>query len=114
MLRGEESVRAVDVAAVRAVYLVSMADGLFHGEETFAVTVFPGEIWVVPESTPGYDDFWRACRAAAAGYFEAVTPGIPWAWRKRVWGLPLFPTPRLWLATDGVLPVWTVRRRVDE
>lgn len=106
MLGNGMVVATVVVDTLLKLYRVQFENGLFHGEERFAVAVFPGQTWVVPPFTPGLDEFWAACLKVSNSFFEVAAPEIPWAWRKRVLGLlPLFPVPRLWIVR-GPLPGW--------
>ena len=110
MLGRRAVVATVAVDTLLKLYRVQFESGLFHGEERFAVAVFPGQTWVVPPFTPGLDEFWRACMSVSMrrdACFEVAALGIPWAWRKRVLGfLPIFPIPRLGILRDGSLPSW--------
>ena len=68
-------VATVAVDTLSKLYRVQFENGLFHGEERFALAVFPGQTWVVPPFTPGLDEFWRACMNISVGtksFFEVA------------------------------------------
>lgn len=87
-----DSKRAQDLTQLRRVRL---ANSLFRGDEEFLRAEFGEQTWLVPEFTPGFDDFLRECLKVCS-IKDTTIETIPWALRQRFLGLiPLFPIPRL-------------------
>lgn len=107
------AIRSETVAAdIQSLFVVSLENPLFTGDEPFFVAVFSGFLWVIPEDTHGLRDFIQAVAPRleeTRAVYRAVSPPRPWRWRRRVLGfLPLFPTPALGCHPLSSKPDWTV------
>ena len=112
MCKGTSILSEVASNDILRLFVVSLENPLFTGDEPFFVAVFPDFLWVIPEDTPGLQDFIRAVAPKlekSRTVFRAVSPPRPWRWRRRTLGfLPLFPTPALGCHPLSSIPDWTV------
>jgi hypothetical protein len=89
----------VNLEEILSLYVVTQESSLFQGDEVFYVAGFDNFFWVIPYFTSGVDELLKAVASkflAKATVFRAVSPPLPFAWRRKLLGFcPLFPLPRL-------------------
>ena len=60
LIAGGRARDEVDCGTIEKLFVVRHEDQLHHGHEPFFVAVFPDQLWVVPEYTPGVEHFIKA------------------------------------------------------
>lgn len=99
-----------NVNDVTRLYVVTLENPIYQGEEPFYALVVGRVVWVIPYFTAGLQALLAAVRPVlerVRGVTQVKGAPLPWAWRKKLLGwLPLFPIPRLDCYPVAELPEW--------
>lgn len=94
-----------------ALFIVTLENDLYQGEEPFYIVLFDDVAWLVPFFTVGTQNFLKAIKPSVlkkSGVQRVDEFHLPWSWRKRQLGwLPIFPIPRLLACPRNSLPKWS-------
>jgi hypothetical protein len=109
-IEGRYPVPNVTLDEVEKLFIVYKANALYEGGEPFFAILFPETVWIVPAFEADIQYFLeRAAFVAQArsGIFRVNIPSLPWAWRRRAFGLlPVFSQVDLGAHPRATIPSW--------